>query len=239
MRFIVLGVLYISVIIIKHLQWKNLITDDAGNIISYVNLVFFYPLGTACLVAAAFCVIFRKTAQPQIIAGTSWVMGIILLFSCATHFWQFFSWEYTAPNAPITLTFPSNEWKTAVTTPRGYRMTVVMKNAHVAISVMSSMQDASNVHNFDELLTSQQIHFKSSYQADAFTLYPCQVDGFRCAYQDYIATTDDGDEKRSILMTLLDNTHFIQVAAVIDQKYADEYYEEVMTIFNSAKPIPE
>ena len=104
---------------------------------------------------------------------------------------------------------------------------------------MSSTQDASHVHNFDELLTSQQIHFKSSYQADAFTLYPCQVDGFRCAYQDYIATTDDGDEKRSILMTLLDNTHFIQVAAVIDQKYADEYYDEVMTIFNSAKPIAE
>lgn len=237
MRFIVLGVLYISVIIIKHLQWKNLITDDAGNIISYVNLVFFYPLGTACLVAAAFCVIFRKTAQPQIIAGTSWVMGIILLFSCATHFWQFFSWEYTAPNAPITLTFPSNEWKTVVTTPHGYRMTVVMKNAHAGISVISSMQDSSNVHNFDELLTSQQIRFKSSYQADVFTLFPCQVDGFRCAYQDYIATTDDGDEKRSILMTLFDNTHFIQVAAVIDQKYDDEYYDEIMGIMQSAKAI--
>ncbi|MEO3992451.1 hypothetical protein [Pseudocitrobacter cyperus] len=239
MRFIVLTVLYIAVIIIKHLQWKNLLAGESGEILSYINIVFFYPLATACLVGAAFCVILRKTAQRQIIMATNVMMGIILTVSSALYLWEntFWRWTYTAPNAPVTLTFPNGEWKTVVTNPHGYRMTVVMKGTHVGISVFVTSQDADNIHNFDELLTSQQIRFKENYKGDAFKLKPCKIEGFKCATQEYIRTAENGKEKTNISMFLLDDIHLIQIAAIIDEKYTDEYYDEVMAIMNTAKAV--
>lgn len=239
MRFMILFVLYIAVIIIKHLQWKNLLAGESGELLSYINLVFFYPLGTACLVGAAFCVIFRKTAQRQIIKATNWIMGIILVMSSAIYLQDhfFWSWTYTAPNAPITLTFPNGDWKTAVTHPHGYRMTLVTKGLRAAISVITASQDASNIHNFDELLTSQQITYKADYKADIFKLTPCQVEGFKCALQQYELTNESGKKDTLISMFLFDDIHFVQVVATMDTKYKNEYLDEIMGILETAKPI--
>lgn len=235
MRFIILSFLYISVIIIKHLQWKNLLTGDSGKLLGYINVVFFYPLASAFIIAAVVCVIIRKTRANQIIVGTNYAMAMLLIVSSATWLWNGSSWTYTAPGAPITITLPNKEWKTTVTTPHGYRMTVVMKDIHAGISVISDTPDASNIHSFEDLLTAQQIKFKEGYHADAFKLHPCSVNGFQCAYQDYILTTENGLEKRALSMSLLDKTHFVQVMAVIDLDYVDQYYDEVMAILQSAK----
>ncbi|WP_194208575.1 hypothetical protein [Superficieibacter sp. 1612_C1] len=237
MKFIILAALYIAVIIIKHLQWKVLLTDDSGAILSYINLVFFYPLASAFLIAAVVCVIVRKTQAYQMIIGINWVMGMILSISAAILLSDGFSWNYTAPGTPVTLTFPDKQWKPVTTAPYGYRLTLVMKDTHAGLSVVSDTQDASNIHNFNELLTWQQIKYKQDYQADRFNIYPCSVDGFRCGYQDFNQIAEDGTKKRTLLMSLFDKTHFVQIIAVIDLPYVGQYYDSVKEIMFTVRPV--